>query len=116
MTHIWQYQTNPMNLGKKFTGELLKAKFNAKTYQKQAYNYLIEDGKTFNKYGLEQQAAMVQDYFALVFNHGMGISCRCDNKDMSREDKVQALEKILKPHFPLSKSSPKSTPKNFKPR
>lgn len=111
MTHIWQYQQSPLTFGKKHLNELRKHHFN---YMSKAYTYEIIKGKNFSAYGLEQQAAMVQDYFALTHNKGVGQSANCANKDLSGEDKRMALETILKPHFPLTGSAPapkRSTPK-----
>lgn len=49
LTHVWQVQ-HGMRV-------LLRALFNRK------YSYVLKEGKVFFKYGIEQQAQMVQDYF-----------------------------------------------------
>ena len=49
LTHVWQFQQG-MRV-------LLGALFNRK------YSYVLKEGKVFFKYGIEQQAQMVQDYF-----------------------------------------------------
>ena len=49
LTHVWQVQQG-MRV-------LLGALFNRK------YSYVLQEGKVFFKYGIEQQAQMVQDYF-----------------------------------------------------
>lgn len=49
LTHVWQVQQG-MRV-------LLRALFNRK------YSYVLQEGKAFFKYGIEQQAQMVQDYF-----------------------------------------------------
>ena len=49
LTHVWQFQ-HGMRV-------LLRALFNRK------YGYVLKEGKVFFKYGIEQQAQMVQDYF-----------------------------------------------------
>ena len=49
LTHVWQVQ-HGMRV-------LLRALFNRK------YSYVLQEGKLFFKYGIEQQAQMVQDYF-----------------------------------------------------
>lgn len=49
LTHVWQVQQGMQ--------VLLRALFNRK------YSYVLQEGKLFFKYGIEQQAQMVQDYF-----------------------------------------------------
>lgn len=49
MTHVWQVQQG-MRL-------IRRAVFDRR------YQYLLEEGKSFFAYGIEQQAQMVQDYF-----------------------------------------------------
>lgn len=62
MTHVWQYQTGVLN--PRFSGifEFVKSGF---SYQK-AYSYVLESGKDLIDYGMEQQAAIVADYFTVV--------------------------------------------------
>lgn len=49
LVHVWQYQQG--------IAVLRKALFNRR------YDYVLELGKLFSAYGVEQQAQMVQDYF-----------------------------------------------------
>lgn len=49
LTHVWQIQQG--------IAVIRKAFFDRK------YNYVLEQGKLFLNYGIEQQAQMVQDYF-----------------------------------------------------
>jgi len=49
LTHVWQLQQGL----KVVRGALINRK----------YDYVLETGKSFFKYGIEQQARMVQDYF-----------------------------------------------------
>ena len=49
MTHVWQYQQG--------IAVVRKALFDRR------YAYVLEQGKLFLHYGIEQQAQMVQDYF-----------------------------------------------------
>jgi len=49
LTHVWQYQQG-MNV-------IRNAVFNRR------YQYILQQGKQFFEYGIEQQAQMVQDYF-----------------------------------------------------
>lgn len=62
MTHVWQYQTGV--LSPRFSGifEFIKNGFD---YQK-AYSYVLASGKDLIDYGMEQQAAIVADYFLVV--------------------------------------------------
>lgn len=49
MTHVWQIQQG--------LAVVRKAIFDRK------YQYVLQQGKQFLQYGIEQQAQMVQDYF-----------------------------------------------------
>ncbi|HBL97627.1 MAG: type IV secretion protein Rhs, partial [Psychrobacter sp.] len=49
LTHVWQLQQGL----KVVRGALIDRR----------YDYVLETGKSFFKYGIEQQARMVQDYF-----------------------------------------------------
>ncbi|WP_296402531.1 hypothetical protein [Psychrobacter sp.] len=49
LTHVWQIQQGL----KVVRGALLNRR----------YDYVLEEGKSFFKYGIEQQARMVEDYF-----------------------------------------------------
>lgn len=49
LTHVWQIQQG--------MAVVRKALFNRR------YHYILEQGKSFFHYGIEQQAQMVQDYF-----------------------------------------------------
>jgi len=49
MTHVWQYQQG--------IAVVRKALFDRR------YHYVIQQGKLFLSYGIEQQAQIVQDYF-----------------------------------------------------
>ena len=106
MTHIWQFQHSPSYLGKKLIKELATHHFN---YMAKAYQYDLEDGKPFDDYGLEQQAGIVQDYFAVRFNKGSGFSHKCISK-IDREEFLKRAEKILAPHFPAIKTSADNKP------
>lgn len=62
MAHVWQYQTGVLN--PRFNGlyEFVKNGFD---YHK-AYSYVLQSGRDLTDYGMEQQAAMVADYFLVV--------------------------------------------------
>lgn len=105
MTHMWQFQKSPLYFGKKFMKEILSHRFN---YMAKAYQYTLENGKSFDDYGLEQQACMVQDYFAWSINQGSGQSHKCQNKDLKTEERIVILKEILRPYFNIEDCS--STP------
>lgn len=111
ITHIWQYQTNAMALAGKFLKDVLRHGFN---YMAKAYDYELDATKTFNQYGPEQQASMVQDYFLLKNGYD---TKHCQNKDLNLSDKSELYQKILAPHFPMARQ-PQSGPassRNIKP-
>ena len=57
MAHVYQYQKNGWGYAPKSVWEQL-------TKGKAAYQYQIEPGKEFGKYGIEQQARIIQDYYS----------------------------------------------------
>lgn len=57
MGHVYQYQKNGWGYAPKSVWEQL-------TKGKDAYSYKIEPGKDFGKYGIEQQASIIQDYYS----------------------------------------------------
>ncbi|MDA8243878.1 MAG: hypothetical protein M0025_07130 [Elusimicrobia bacterium] len=57
MTHVYQYQKDGWSYAAKSVIEQLRK-------GQGAYSYQLEPGKPFNKYGIEQQARMVQDYYS----------------------------------------------------
>ncbi|WP_442768762.1 type IV secretion protein Rhs [Acinetobacter bohemicus] len=59
LTHVWQIQQG--------LSVIRKAIFDRR------YNYILEQGKLFLQYGIEQQAQMVQDYF---IKKARGQECR----------------------------------------
>ena len=59
LTHVWQLQQGL----KVVRGALIDRR----------YHYVLETGKSFFKYGIEQQARMVQDYF---LRHQRGQNCQ----------------------------------------
>ena len=59
LTHVWQLQQGLRVV----RGALIDRR----------YNYVLETGKSFFKYGIEQQARMVQDYF---IRHQRGQDCQ----------------------------------------
>ena len=59
LAHVWQYQTGVLN--PKLSG-LIEFVKNGFIYNK-AYRYVLEIGRDLIDYGMEQQAAMVADYF-----------------------------------------------------
>lgn len=64
ITHVWQY-TNGMDLISQSLVDF--ARFHGQ-YEK-AYAYELAPGRDLVEYGMEQQAAIVQDYFAITVDH-----------------------------------------------
>jgi hypothetical protein len=59
MAHVWQYQLEVLNPITAAIGESISHFFN---YEK-AYEYTLEKGKDLLDYAIEQQAAMIEDYY-----------------------------------------------------
>ena len=113
MTHIWQYQNSPAYFGRKLLKELTKHHFN---YMAKAYRYELVDGKPFDDYGLEQQACIVQDYFALKSNACKGMSGQCYSQ-LTKEQLLPKLQQLVVAHFaqqPQRNCSTKTKPPKFK--
>jgi len=66
LVHVWQHQNKVLSTPREGLKETLRHRFN---YSK-AYLHKLEAGKDLVKYGFEQQAAIVQDYF-LLKHHGI---------------------------------------------
>jgi hypothetical protein len=64
MTHVWQY-ANGMDLVSQGFLEMLK---NNGAYEK-AYAYELVPGRDLTDYGMEQQASIIEDYFAITVDH-----------------------------------------------
>lgn len=58
MAHVWQYQQKAFNV----TMPYLQNVFH---YTPKAYEYNLSDKKDLLSYGIEQQAAIIEDYFSL---------------------------------------------------
>ncbi|MGM0423163.1 MAG: hypothetical protein ACQEQL_08735 [Pseudomonadota bacterium] len=114
MTHIWQYQSNCLDLTKKVIKDVAKHNFN---YHSTAYMYHLDEKMPFEKYGHEQQASIVEDFF-LLSRHGL-ISRRerCQNTGISAKERLALYQKILAPHFPIAtRPQPgQISPRNIKP-
>lgn len=70
MTHVWQYQHGINVVWRRALGT-------AGITNDAAYDYHLEAGKPLSEYGIEQQAAIVQDYFRL--STGQAVSDRAKN-------------------------------------
>jgi hypothetical protein len=65
LTHVWQYQHGgTAYISGSLFGNL--AGIIAKGYRNAAYEYTVKSGKSFFEYAVEQQAAIVEDYFLAV--------------------------------------------------
>lgn len=92
MTHIWQYQSNALSLATKFISESLR--FGRKYFEK-AYKYDLNASEKFSKYGVEQQACMMEDWFFLKnFPENDKYFGRCINTDMSQKQRLKHYAKI----------------------
>jgi hypothetical protein len=89
LAHVWQYQTGVLN--PKLSG-LFEFVRNGFSYGK-AYRYVLESGRDLIDYGMEQQAAMVADYF-LVEKCGEAIGRHNANSE-SDERKRELLSEVM---------------------
>jgi len=105
MTHVWQFQNKILNPVVAAIELNLKHRFNYNA----SYNYLLDKKKDLVDYGMEEQAAIVQEYF-LFLNKEASYSRHCNNEcsDSEKEELYKAvLAKFLKnPSYAKNKSFP----------
>lgn len=90
MTHIWQGQNKIFNQVLEVMALQLRHKFN----YADTYYFTLDGSKDLTDYGLEQQAAIVEEYY-LIKHAGMPSYTRhCTNK-CSNEAKLALYEKVL---------------------
>lgn len=91
MTHVWQYQNKILHV--KLAAVLGQIRFLG-NYRKM-YEYTLEAGKNLTEYDIEQQAAIVEDYFTVVklglanFRNG-----RIQNEG-SMAEKIEMLKNVM---------------------
>lgn len=91
LVHVWQHQNKILNPIMAYIGECLHHKFNDQA----CYFYRLDAGKDLVQYNVEQQAAMIQDYFLLT-RHGVDQSYKNRHLESSIADKQSAYESVLK--------------------
>lgn len=110
MTHVWQYQNKVLDPVKAGIEIALAHKFNYMA----GYAYTLESGRAFTSYNMEQQASIVEDYFALVHEGAFWHGGRCQN-NCSPADKIGLYESVLKDFLKdpayVRKNGPASPPK-----
>lgn len=90
LTHVWQYQQG-RNVNLEAAGLFIRNGFN---YDKRAYAYDLFATKKFTDLNLEQQADMVEDYFALR-------EMPPANWPADRAQRMARFEELLGPHLPV---------------
>lgn len=91
LVHVWQLQNKILNPIISYIGEALHHKFNDQA----CYFYRLDSQKDLVQYNVEQQAAIIQDYFLLA-RHGIDQSFKNRHLDSTLADKRAAYEKVLK--------------------
>ena len=76
MSHVWQYQNNILDPEKSGVTEFFRNGFS----YKRAYYYTLKENTILTDYYMEQQAAIVEEYFRVV-NLGGSFSEHCENKE-----------------------------------
>jgi hypothetical protein len=90
MTHVWQYQNKVLNLIASALEINLKHKFNYNA----AYAFQLDAGKDLLDYGMEQQAAIVEEYF-LVKHEGLSSYAKHCQNACDAPEKIALYEKVL---------------------
>lgn len=91
LVHVWQHQNRVLSTPREALKETLKHKFN---YSK-SYLHKLSPEKDLTRYGFEQQAAIIQDYFLLSRN---GVAKSYKGRRLAGEndpDLKQQYEKVL---------------------
>ncbi len=89
MVHVWQHQNKLLNLAVAAVREAVRHRFQ---YAK-AYLFRLEAGRDLLDYGMEQQAAVIEEYF--LRRHGGAVMGRCLNEAGS----VPALLELVLARF-----------------
>ncbi|TAL38095.1 MAG: DUF4157 domain-containing protein [Alphaproteobacteria bacterium] len=91
LVHVWQHQNRVLSTPREALKETLKHKFN---YSK-SYLHRLSPDKDLTRYGFEQQAAIIQDFF-LFSRHGIAKSYKGRRlTGESDKDLKQQYEKVL---------------------
>lgn len=92
MAHVWQHQNKVLNTLVAASTLMLKHKFN---YRGKAYFYELEAGKDLAQYGIEEQAEIIEEYFAQKHLGDTSLIHRCTNKCTDAE-RMALYEDVLK--------------------
>jgi hypothetical protein len=87
MSHVWQYQNKILHPTLANAKLQLKHKFNYAA----AYYYMLDAKKDLMKYGVEQQASIIEEYFLLK----QGLNGRHCQNDCSPAERLKLYEKVL---------------------
>lgn len=88
MTHVWQY-VNGMNVMAESVAELLTFRGD---YDR-AYHYLLEQGRDLGDYGVEQQAAIIEDYYRITIED-IGPTMMM-NTGLTRRERLRLYRSVL---------------------
>lgn len=93
-THVWQFQ----NVGIRYIPDSLYHQGKGQVIhgnRNEAYKYKLQEAKPFNKYNAEQQAKMVEEYFALKVFLKNPKYCTNFSK-LKKENFIRIVEKKIK--------------------
>lgn len=94
MTHVWQFQKKIFRPVREALKLCLKYKFNYAA----TYFYKLEANRNFRSYNMEQQAAILEDYF-LDYRENHLHKGHCQN-DCTNAERKQLYEGIIRGAFP----------------
>ena len=93
MTHVWQYQNNILDP----RGAGVKEFFRNWMNYANAYYYTLKDGSDLTDYHMEQQAAIVEEFYRVI-RRGEGFSKHCKNGG-TLAAKKELLKKVMGSFF-----------------
>ena len=90
MAHVWQYQNNILDPISAAIGEAIRHGFN----YGDAYKYTLDASKDLLAYKIEQQAAIIEDYFRTTFSGLLPVPGHMQNSYVDVQ-KNQLFQKVL---------------------
>ncbi|RCU48759.1 hypothetical protein DU002_13270 [Corallincola holothuriorum] len=95
MVHVWQYQNNVLNPIIAAAIEMLRHMFQ---YHK-AYQYTLEEGKDLLDYRIEQQAAIIEDYYRSQYLGAPPVRNRNGHRNIQNQlppnERMNAFRRVL---------------------
>lgn len=100
--HVWQHQHSPVILPLKAVKQRLENYFSENKGALALYRYRLEPDKEFDDYGVEQQASILADYYALKEYNFWPVTLITDGQYPSRSKLEAQYRDVLTGIIPLA--------------